>query len=665
MKKYPYIFATILATLLAIVVWLITPKEYTAITKVSDEYKETDLVIGLDMFKSHIRKLMNNANTGINDMATYSKVLRTDNFLHDIANKQIAGKHITYGEYLGKADTVEAVLQHINYNFSNKKQILTISFTDHDPLIAAQMLDSVTTLLQTIVTEHRHQVAQAALQNASEELKRAKEEYKQAQYIYSDYVDSHADPITETEMQMEATLKEDVTLAYNHLEEVTNEYTRQKALLQRSYLSFAVVQNNRVPLESNGTFMGYLLSFLTIALALTCIVKKYRNDQFRHTLDWGDRFAPWSITLLVWTVLLGLYYLLDTELYPITDQFYYCLLIWLIVFCICSLTAYHIMPDVKQETISTSIFHINKTIFNIFFAITLLITPLYLYRVLNIVMMFSAEDLMTNLRTLALYGEGQGILNYSSVINQSLFVVALWGQPRIAKWKVAVLAIACILNGLAIMEKGTIFFVAICFIFILFERRIIRTKTIIISGLCLIFIFYIFNLARAGEDSEYQKEETLLGFFAMYVLSPPVAFCQILREVTPQFGTNTFGTIYLFIDRLGFDNVVVKDKLQEFVFVPINTNVYTIFQPFYIDFGYKGIALFAGIYGSVCGWLYRQYKTGSSTACCLYTYAVYVLILQFYQENVFLSMVFVLQFTFFITLFTQQSFRVSFCTKGT
>lgn len=664
MKKHPYILAITLATLLSIVAWFVTPKEYTAITKVSDEYKEIDLAIGMDNLKAHVRNLMNSSNTGINDMATYCKILKTDDFGKAIANKHISDKGITYGEYLGEKDTIEVVLSHINYNYSNKKELLTISFTDHDPLVAAQMLDSVTTLLQAIVTDHRHQIVRAALQNASEELKKCKEEYQQAQIEYSMYVDSHANLITQTEKQTEEALRKDVALAYDYLKNVTSEYTRQKALLQRSHLSFAVVQSNRVPSEPNSTFMGYLLSFLIIALALTYIVRKYRSRQFRQTFDWGDRFSPWSITLLVWIAILGLYYILDTELYPITRQFYYCLLIWLPVFCITSLASYHLKSDGEKELISSTDFHINKNVFNIFFAISVLITPLYLYRVLNIVMMFSTEDVMTNLRTLALYGESQGFLNYSSVINQSLFVVALWGRPQIAKWKVAVLAMACLLNALAIMEKGTMFFVAICFIFVLFERKIIRTRTIILSVLSLIVIFYIFNLARAGEDSDYQKEETLLGFFAMYALSPPVAFCQLLREVTPQFGTNTFETIYLFMDRLGYDNIVVKEKLQEFVFVPISTNVYTIFQPFYIDFGYIGIALFAGIYGSACGWLYRLYKDGNSTASCLYTYVVYILVLQFYQENVFLSMVFVLQFAFFIVLFTQKHFRVSFSRKG-
>ena len=115
-------------------------------------------------------------------------------------------------------------------------------------------------------------------------------------------------------------------------------------------------------------------------------------------------------------------------------------------------------------------------------------------------------------------------------------------------------------------------------------------------------------------------------------------------------------TIYLFLERFGAD-VVVKDKLQEFVFVPVSTNVYTIFQPFYIDFGYRGVAFFPVLYGCVCGFLYRLFRNGNGVGTCLYTYAVYVLLLQFYQENVFLSMVFVLQFTFFVVLLTQRTIR--------
>ena len=226
-------------------------------------------------------------------------------------------------------------------------------------------------------------------------------------------------------------------------------------------------------------------------------------------------------------------------------------------------------------------------------------------------------------------------------------------------WQVVVLAFACLMNSLAIMEKGTMFLVFVSIMFVLFERKVIKIQTIAVSSLLIIGLFYIFNLGRAGEGTDYQENETLMDFFAMYALSPPVAFCQLMPEVTPQFGTNTFETIYLFLDRLGVKDIIVKGKLQEFVFVPISTNVYTIFQPFYIDFGYKGIAFFAMIYGVITGWLYRLYRNGNSTGRCLYTFFVQILILQFYQENIFLSLVFVIQLAFFVLLFTQQKFKFS------
>ena len=43
-----------IATLIAILVWIVVPKDYTAFTKLSDEYKETELAIGLNAIQAHI-----------------------------------------------------------------------------------------------------------------------------------------------------------------------------------------------------------------------------------------------------------------------------------------------------------------------------------------------------------------------------------------------------------------------------------------------------------------------------------------------------------------------------------------------------------------------------------------------------------------------------------
>lgn len=660
MKRHPYILAVAIATLFAIAVWLCVPNEYTAVTKLSDEYKEVDLSVGLDKIASQIKAATDAENIGIDDMNVYTKLLKTDDFARFISHVQVPDKGMTYGEYLEESDTIEVIQDHLRYYCKSSEATLTVSFTDGNAVIASQMLDSVTTHLQQIVTKTRRKRAESALQNAKRDMAIAEQKYHQAQKAYDDFFDSHINANTQEVRQQELTLEKEVTLNYQYFSKLTEQVARQEALKRRAYLSFAVIQDNTVPLKPNNYFIGYLLVFVSFALLITRSIKRYRLLRNTHQLkiDWGDLFSPWAITIAIWATILGLYYLLDTKLNPIPQQFYISLTLWLAFFIPCSLGTYYLTTSHDSNSATPHSFYVNKVFFQFVFVIAMVMTPLYVYRVLQIVTMFGTDDLMNNIRLLALYGEGQGILNYSMVITQSLFVVALWAHPKIPTWQVVALAVGCLLNALAIMEKGSIFFVFISVVFVLFAKRVIKLRSILVLSVVLVLFFYLFNLARAVEDSDYQQEETLLDFFAMYALSPPVAFGELTREVIPQFGVNSFEKIYFFLSRFGFTDIVVKEKLQEFVWVPILTNVYTCFQPFYMDFGYKGVALIGGCYGILSGWLYRLYRNRNELSCCMYTYAVYALVLQFYQENVFTSMVFIIQFAFFAVLLTQQKLRL-------
>ena len=82
--------------------------------------------------------------------------------------------------------------------------------------------------------------------------------------------------------------------------------------------------------------------------------------------------------------------------------------------------------------------------------------------------------------------------------------------------------------------------------------------------------------------------------------------------------------------------------------------------PFFEDFKYKGVAFFAMFYGLFSGWCYRLMRNGNGVGKCLYVYVVYVLALQFFQENVMISIVNIIQFIFFVTLIQQQVFKVDF-----
>jgi energy-coupling factor transporter transmembrane protein EcfT len=56
-------------------------------------------------------------------------------------------------------------------------------------------------------------------------------------------------------------------------------------------------------------------------------------------------FSPWSITLLVWIVVLTLYVTVDHGLQPISSQMIYGLLLWVVPFCITSYTVSALTPQ--------------------------------------------------------------------------------------------------------------------------------------------------------------------------------------------------------------------------------------------------------------------------------------------------------------------------------
>ena len=379
----------------------------------------------------------------------------------------------------------------------------------------------------------------------------------------------------------------------------------------------------------------------------------------------GDTFSPWTITTAVWLAIVVMFQFQGDLLYPLGDQFYTCLALWVPLFCASALITYHVLPKSNADagTIAQSP-PISTVVFNTLYVISMVITPLYLYKIIQVVTMFDTADMLSNIRLLAVYGdESYGFLNYSYVMNQVLIVVGLWRYPKIPLWQLLTIIMAGLMSAFAIMEKGMLFFLFLSVLFVLYEKGVIKVRSIILSLATIVLLFFIINSARSfTEDADPNDAIPFLDFFAIYVLSPSVTFEQVTEDLTPQFGSHTFATIYLFLNRFGGD-YELNSKLQEFVWVPLPTNVFTVFQPFFEDFKYRGVAFFAVFYGFFSGWCYRLMRNGSGVGKCLYVYVVYVLVLQFFQENVMMSLVPVMQFIFFVVLIMQQKIQVSLLSK--
>ena len=380
----------------------------------------------------------------------------------------------------------------------------------------------------------------------------------------------------------------------------------------------------------------------------------------------GDFFSPWIITTMIWLAIVVLFQLSGDLLYPLQDRFYTCVIIWVALMSVTSIITYYAFPaksGFQQPQGTTPIqqdLNINNFFFTVFFVISMVCTPLYLYNIYKIISMFGSEELFFNLRVLANEGEKsmvQTILTYVGAINQALFVICIWRYPKGNKLILTAIILANLMCSIAIMEKGVLFFMLFVTLFVLYEKRRIKISSIAFWSIVVLLVFYGINVLRTPENAA--KEPTFVDFFNVYILSPSVAFERAQEKLTEQFGSRSFAFIYALITRLGLGNFVVEPKLQEFVYVPIPTNVYTIFQPFFQDFGYKGVAFFATVYGTFTGWLYRQCNNGGAISKCVYAYVIEILILQFYQENLILSMSMMIQYCFVFFFVLQTRFGLT------
>ena len=683
-----YAIACSVAVVVAIVIGISSPNRYAAEITIVDENTEMDISVGKDPMSAWLPKDPS-IDKGINDPEIYSQIIEAPEF-----DKAIAKTHIpTYGNIdyyhyllknhkeawwnkalhlienlLGDENEEEYIYGVINdnikYKVSAKYQTVMLQVTDNDPEVAVVIVEAVHKYLHEQVVSYKQRFTDKLTLNALNQRAETGRRYHEAFDQYASYADANQDAILAGQQTELDNLRKEVSDAFSRYNYACQQYYHFLARSQSVQQPFTVLKDVTTPVKpySPNTII-WVLALLTIAFIITTWWVLSRTYKFRHNLNsLLDPFSPWVITLAVWIAIIVMFQFQKDLLYPLSDQFYICVTSWLIIFIVCSVATYYLMPSSGNtaETKAKDI-DISMLAFNTMYVISMIITPLYLYEILQVVAMFDPADMLNNIRLLAVFGdESHGFLSYSYIMNQVLLVSGLWQYPKIPKWKLATIFAATFMSAFAIMEKGMLFFIILVTLFVMYQKRRIKLRTIGLSGAAVILLFFIINVLRSGSLASLENNDsTLLNFFAIYILSPSVAFGRVAQDITTQVGSHTFQVPYLLLNQWGFGNFEINIKTQDFVYVPLPTNVYTIFQPFFQDFSYRGVAFFAMLYGTVTGFLYRMYKNGNGICRCIYTYFVYVLVLQFFQENIFMNIVMVMQFALFTMLIQQQTLRLN------
>ena len=344
---------------------------------------------------------------------------------------------------------------------------------------------------------------------------------------------------------------------------------------------------------------------------------------------------PAVIVSGIWMILLILYNTAQDILYPLSEEFYYALCIWVVTFCAGALMPFgRCLKFGKFLTVSSPKTKLLKWLLRIFLVINCFGAYKY-YSIgggLAYSFMSTIKDSEDNLPLIF------RILQYLHAISLVIYAVVVVNYDRLGRngrfkflFVAHVVSLFCWSFVLA-NKTGLVQFIIIGFI-ALYYRKKLKIRHCV-DALCL-GILGIFCMQILREKPTDSNQEFDTGkFILVYTLSPLTAFDMQLHHEISFFPNKTFR----FFDNVGYKLGLIPQKrgpVDEWVEVPVPTNVYTVMHSFHSDFGYWGIFVFALILGVFWGILYMGIQFNIPFLATLYAVFAHSLILQFFADYIF------------------------------
>ena len=150
-----------------------------------------------------------------------------------------------------------------------KTNVITITVTDQDPLIAATVADSVQSHLQEAITDYRTKKARIDLEYMNELFAEARKQYDKARQVYASFADANQEILLQSYQSKVDDLENDMQLKFNIYQQVVEQRQLAQAKVQERTPAFTIVQRATVPIKHSSRpkvitlaiwmFLGFML----------------------------------------------------------------------------------------------------------------------------------------------------------------------------------------------------------------------------------------------------------------------------------------------------------------------------------------------------------------------------------------------------------------------
>ena len=179
-----------------------------------------------------------------------------------------------------KQDNIIKVMnKKINCEVDKKTNVIIISVTDQDPLVAATMADSVKQRLQDAITAYRTSKARVDLEYNKKLYEETKVKYDVARQEYAVYADANIDVILQRDRNKLIELENEMQLRYQTYSTVAAQLQAAEAKLQEETPAFTTLQNVTVPLKKAGPRRSKIVLLYSFLVGLvTCIYVLHKES---------------------------------------------------------------------------------------------------------------------------------------------------------------------------------------------------------------------------------------------------------------------------------------------------------------------------------------------------------------------------------------------------
>jgi len=365
---------------------------------------------------------------------------------------------------------------------------------------------------------------------------------------------------------------------------------------------------------------------------------------------WRDLKNPAVLHSLMWCSVVFLHRYLPHGLYQLESE-----VLWVIFFSmfVFSVGVFLGESATKHVEPSASWLVPDERLLNFYVLLSAVCLPLLVRKAISLASHGLTPNFFINLR-MSLSNEDApqsfGLLAYVlTVVFAALFLRLADARRPLLSFGVVVPAIICVCY--ALMGTGRTFFFLLmvpAFFIVLFTRpQALNVKNVVLFFGVLISVFVLIGQLLGKIDGE---EKGALDAFSLYFFGGTSAFQEILSAPQPlEYGANTFRMFYAILAALGMD-VPVKQGIQGYVYIPRPTNVYSVFQPYYLDFGLTYVFISQFAFGLLHSCLYSLVKKRYTIAVLLYSISLYPLFVQWFQDAYLSAMSQWIQFMILLAL---------------